>query len=318
MQHSDLEVSVAGSVARVAIVRPQTMNALRRETLEQLRAAVAEFGEMSSIRAMVLTGKDRSFSSGADLSDPMMGGDLPPQERGKSCAEVLDSLMHALIRDIRRAPFPVVAAVNGVAAGGGVGLALAADMVVAARSAKFVLTFTSKLGLVPDLGTSWQLAHHLGRARALGVVLTGQPITAEQAPGMGIDLVGRRGRRARGGSHAACREAGERTRSRRGRSAPAHRPRLQQRSRRPARPREGHAGKPGGRRGGAGGNGGVRPKAPAEVRYDRAAEGPSGLVTARGRGGVHGVIPRGAPAPHHDAGARKRGCSPYLTPASER
>ena len=116
----------------------------------------------------------------------MMGGDLPPQERGKSCAEVLDSLMHALIRDVRRAPFPVVAAVNGVAAGGGVGLALAADVVVAARSAKFVLTFTSKLGLVPDLGTSWQLAHHLGRARALGVVLTGRPITAEQAQEWGL------------------------------------------------------------------------------------------------------------------------------------
>lgn len=186
MQKSDLGVSVHGNVARVAIVRPQTTNALRRETFEQLRDTISDFAQKPEIRALVLTGTERSFCSGADLSDPMMGGHLSLEQRGAACSNVLDELMNPLIRDIRDAPFPVIAAVNGVAAGGGVGLAMTADIIIAARSARFVLTFTSKLGLVPDLGTSWQLAHRLGRARALGVTLTGEPISAEQALAWGM------------------------------------------------------------------------------------------------------------------------------------
>ncbi|RST85008.1 hypothetical protein EJC49_17675 [Aquibium carbonis] len=186
MQFSDLAVTDHGNVACVAIVRPETKNALRRETLEQLRAVIAGLSARQDVRAMVLTGCDNAFCSGADLSDPMMGGHLPPEQRGEACASVLDGLMHALIRDIRNAPFPVVVAVNGVAAGGGVGLALAGDIAIAARSARFVLTFTSRLGLVPDLGTSWQLARTLGRARALGVLLTGQPLSSGQALDWGL------------------------------------------------------------------------------------------------------------------------------------
>jgi 2-(1,2-epoxy-1,2-dihydrophenyl)acetyl-CoA isomerase len=186
MPKSDLDVSVHGNVGRIALARPKTMNALRRESFEQLRKTVAEFGRNPEIRALLLTGTDRSFCSGADLSDPMMGTQLPPDQRGAACASVLDGLMHPLIRDLRDAPFPVVAAVNGVAAGGGVGLALAADIVVAARSARFVVTFTAKLGLVPDLGTSWQMAQRLGRARTLGIALTGDPISAEQALEWGL------------------------------------------------------------------------------------------------------------------------------------
>jgi 2-(1,2-epoxy-1,2-dihydrophenyl)acetyl-CoA isomerase len=186
MQFSDLAVTDHGNVACVAIVRPETKNALRRETLEQLRTAIAALSARQDVRAMVLTGCETGFCSGADLSDPMMGSHLPPEQRGEACASVLDGLMHALIRDVRNAPFPVVVAVNGVAAGGGVGLALAGDITIAARSARFVLTFTSKLGLVPDLGTSWQLARTLGRARALGVLLTGQPLSSQQALDWGL------------------------------------------------------------------------------------------------------------------------------------
>ncbi|MGX1305435.1 2-(1,2-epoxy-1,2-dihydrophenyl)acetyl-CoA isomerase [Amorphus suaedae] len=186
MDQGDLEISVRDGVGVVAIARPETKNALRRRTFEELRAAIAGFVETDDVRAMVLTGTEGTFSSGADLSDPMMGNHLPPEKRGAACAEVLDSLMHALIRDIRNAPFPIVTAVNGIAAGGGVGLALAGDVTIAARSAGFLLTFTSKLGLVPDLGTSWQLAHHLGRARALGVALLGERISAEKAAGLGM------------------------------------------------------------------------------------------------------------------------------------
>lgn len=186
MLKSDLDVSVHGNVGHIALARPKTMNALRRETFEQLRETIAEFARNADIRTLVLSGTERSFCSGADLSDPMMGTHLPPDQRGAACAAVLDRLMHALIRDLRDAPFPVVAAVNGVAAGGGVGLALAADLVVAAQSARFVLTFTAKLGLIPDLGTSWQMAQRLGRARTLGIALTGEPISAEQALQWGL------------------------------------------------------------------------------------------------------------------------------------
>ena len=186
MKYSDLTVTDHGNVACVAIVRPETRNALRRETFEQLRAAISGLSARPDVRAMVLTGCDRSFCSGADLSDPMMGSHLPPEQRGEACAAVLDGLMHALVRDLNDAPFPVVVAINGVAAGGGVGLALAGDIAIAARSARVVLPFTSKLGLVPDLGTSWHRARTLGRPRALGVLLTGEPITAEQALDWGL------------------------------------------------------------------------------------------------------------------------------------
>ena len=181
MTSEDISVDVTDRVARIVINRPQAMNALRRETFVAMRAAFVELASDRNVRAAIVSGSGRAFCAGADLSDPMMGNDLPAEERPAACRQTLDSLMNALIREIRNAPFPVVSAVNGVAAGGGVGLALAADMVVAARSARFLVTFTPKLGLVPDLGTSWHLARHLGRARALGLALTGEPLSADDA-----------------------------------------------------------------------------------------------------------------------------------------
>lgn len=183
---SDIEINIAGSVAQLRLNRPETLNALRRETFEALTEAIASLGADKNIRALVLTGSGRAFCAGADLSDPMMGSNLPREEQPAACAQVLDGLMNRAIRAIRNAPFATVAAVNGIAAGGGVGLALAADIVVAARSARFVQTFTPKLALVPDLGSTWHMARHLGRARALGFVLTGEPIDGEKAAALGL------------------------------------------------------------------------------------------------------------------------------------
>lgn len=183
---SDIAVERSGGVARIAIERPQTMNALRETTFRELTAALADLAADPSVRALMLTGSGRAFSSGADLSDPMMGGHLPAEQRGEACRTTIGGLMNPLVQLLRDAPFPTVAAVNGVAAGGGVGLALACDMVLAARSAKFILTFTPKLGLVPDLGSTWHLAHHLGRARAMGIMLTGETIPAERAVELGL------------------------------------------------------------------------------------------------------------------------------------
>lgn len=186
MMTDDIHISRIGAVGRIAINRPQTMNALRESTFRGLQSAVAELAADPSVRALLLAGTGRAFCSGADLSDPMMGTNLPADQRPDACRQTLDTIMNAAIRAIRTAPVPTVTAVNGVAAGGGVGLALTADMVIAARSARFVVAFTPKLGLIPDLGTSWHLARHLGRARALGVVLSGEAIDAEAAARMGL------------------------------------------------------------------------------------------------------------------------------------
>jgi 2-(1,2-epoxy-1,2-dihydrophenyl)acetyl-CoA isomerase len=183
---ADIAVERTGGVARISVERPQTMNALRESTFRELSTALSELSADESVRALVLTGSGRAFCSGADLSDPMMGGHLPPEERGEACRATIGGLMNPLMQALRDAPFPTVAAVNGVAAGGGVGLALACDMVLAARSAKFILTFTPKLGLVPDLGSTWHLARHLGRARAMGIMLTGETIVAERAVELGL------------------------------------------------------------------------------------------------------------------------------------
>lgn len=183
---SDIETTVAESVATIRLNRPDTLNSLRWETFEAITQTISDLSARTDVRALVLTGSGRAFSSGADLSDPMMGAHLPKDEQPAACAAVLDGLMNRTIRMIRDAPFPTVAAVNGIAAGGGVGLALAADMVIAARSARFMLTFTPKLGLTPDLGATWHLARHLGRARALGLVLTGEPLDGERAASLGL------------------------------------------------------------------------------------------------------------------------------------
>lgn len=183
----DINIAMRGNnVAYVTITRPEKMNALRSSTFSALRAALAGFAENPSVRALVITGSGGAFCSGADLSDPMMGGQLARDQRPAACTATLGGLMNALIRDLRNAPFPTVAAVNGVAAGGGVGLALTADIVIAAASARFILSFTPKLGLVPDLGSSWHLARHIGRARALALALTGEPIEASRAEEMGL------------------------------------------------------------------------------------------------------------------------------------
>lgn len=175
-----------GPVRLLRIDRAEAMNALTREMLEGLREGIARAGKDETIRAILLVSTGRAFSVGADLNDPMMGFDLPPEKRADACRETLGGLMNGLIRDIASCPVPVITAVNGICAGGGVGLALAADMVVAAQSAKFLIGFVPVLGLTPDLGTTWQLTRKLGRSRALGLAMTGRDIPAEDAERWGL------------------------------------------------------------------------------------------------------------------------------------
>lgn len=172
-----------GDVAVLKLNIPQRLNPLAMPLQERLRAELATLAADRSVRALVITGEGKAFCVGADLSSmqPASG-----QSLGEQTAQAMEALSNRLIQDIRELPFPVVSAVNGPCAGAGVGLALAADVVVAARSAYFYLPFMPRLGIVPDLGTTWFLERFVGRARAVGLSLLGDRLSAEQAQQWGL------------------------------------------------------------------------------------------------------------------------------------
>lgn len=170
-------VERAGTVARITLNRPDKLNAFTEELHQELFAALGE-AEAQGARAVLLTGAGRGFCAGQDLNQ------RKPGEVFDSTA-TLKRLYNPLIRRIRALPMPVVCAVNGVAAGAGVSLALACDVVLAARSATFLQAF-ARLGLVPDSGATWMLPRLIGDARARGLALLAEKITAEQALSWGL------------------------------------------------------------------------------------------------------------------------------------
>jgi len=164
----------------VTLNRPQRLNAFNDDMHAALRAALDEAEADPTCGALLLTGAGRGFCAGQDLSDRMPGSG-PPRDLGRS----LDTLYNPLVRRLHALPFPVVAAVNGAAAGAGASLALHCDIVLAARSAKFVQAF-AKLGLVPDAGGTWLLPRLVGAARARGLALLAEPLAAETAAEWGM------------------------------------------------------------------------------------------------------------------------------------
>ena len=174
-EHIRLEISPA-AVATITIARPDKLNALSSQTLDELRAAV-EAAPGRGARCLLLTGEGRGFSSGADLAS---GGGLPDD-----VGAALEKHFNPLIEAIFAAPVPVVAAVNGAAAGAGCSLALAADIVIACRSAYFLQAFIN-IGLIPDAGATWLLPRLAGRARAMEMMMLGERIPAEQARDWGL------------------------------------------------------------------------------------------------------------------------------------
>ncbi|MBV8686526.1 MAG: enoyl-CoA hydratase/isomerase family protein [Alphaproteobacteria bacterium] len=174
-EHVRLEMSPA-QVATLTLARPDRLNALSGQTVDELRAAVEETGR-SGARCLLLTGEGRGFSSGADLAS---GGGLP-EDAGAALEKHFNPLVEALFA----LPIPVVAAVNGPAAGAGCSLALAADIVIAARSAYFLQAFVN-IGLIPDAGATWLLPRLAGRARAMEMMMLGERIRAEQAQAWGL------------------------------------------------------------------------------------------------------------------------------------
>jgi len=174
-EHIRLNVSPA-AVATVTLARPERLNAMNAQTVDELRAAVAEV-RTSGARCLLLTGEGRAFSSGADLAG---GGGLP-----EDAGEALETHFNPLIEALFDLPIPAVAAVNGACAGAGCSLALAADMVIAARSAYFLQAFVN-IGLIPDAGATWLLPRLAGRARAMEMMMLGERIPAEQAQSWGM------------------------------------------------------------------------------------------------------------------------------------
>lgn len=178
----DVAILVLANAKRLNPMGQPLQNALR----ERLRALAAD----RSVRALVITADGRGFCVGADLSamNNALGGDAAADTRtlGDKTADTMHAASNRLISDIRRLTFPVVSAINGACAGAGVGLALSADIVVAARSAYFYLPFMVKLGIVPDLGTTWFLERLVGRGRATALTLLGEKLPAEKAVEWGI------------------------------------------------------------------------------------------------------------------------------------
>jgi 2-(1,2-epoxy-1,2-dihydrophenyl)acetyl-CoA isomerase len=174
-EHVRLELSQA-AVATLTIARPERLNALSGQTVDELRSAVGE-AERSGARCLLLTGEGRGFSAGADLAG---AGGLP-----EDAGAALDKHFNPLVEALFALPIPVVAAVNGPCAGAGCSLALAADIVIAGRSAYFLQAFVN-IGLIPDAGATWLLPRLAGRARALEMMMLAERVPAEQALAWGM------------------------------------------------------------------------------------------------------------------------------------
>ena len=174
-----VHIDASTHVATLTLNRPEKLNSFTRTMHEKLSKALDQI-EASTARALVITGAGRGFCAGQDLADL----DFTPGAM-TDLGELIDQYFNPLVRRLQALPLPVIAAVNGIAAGAGANLAMACDLIVAARSASFVQAFV-KIGLVPDSGGTWLLPRRIGEARALGLALTGDKLGAEQAEAWGL------------------------------------------------------------------------------------------------------------------------------------
>lgn len=178
-------VSRDGAVATITLNRPQALNSLNKTLIDALRHALKVLRLDDAVRAVILTGAGRGFCAGADLANAGFN-DGTKRSVGEGISHSMEIAYNPLVRDLHAFPKPIVVAVNGIAAGGGVGLALSGDIVLAARSASFVQVFGPRLGLVPDMGSTWYLPHLVGRSRARALALLGDRLPAEKAAEWGL------------------------------------------------------------------------------------------------------------------------------------
>ncbi|WP_115193963.1 2-(1,2-epoxy-1,2-dihydrophenyl)acetyl-CoA isomerase PaaG [Raoultella terrigena] len=173
--------TVEQGVMTITLNRPDRLNSFNDLMHQQLAESLTQAERDDSVRCLLITGAGRGFCAGQDLNDRNVDPSGPAPDLGLS----VERFYNPLVRRLAVLPKPVIAAVNGVAAGAGATLALGCDMVLAARSASFVMAF-SRLGLVPDCGGSWFLPRVAGRARAMGLALLGEKLSAEQAAQWGM------------------------------------------------------------------------------------------------------------------------------------
>lgn len=175
--YDSIALDKADGIARITLNRPERLNSFTRAMHGELRDAL---DNLVDARVVILTGAGRGFCAGQDLNDRAVA----PGE-AVDLGETVEESWNPLIRKLASLPQPVIARVNGVAAGAGANIALACDIVIAANSAKFIQSF-SALGLIPDSGGSWHLPRLVGQARALGLALTGEPLPAAKAADWGL------------------------------------------------------------------------------------------------------------------------------------
>jgi 2-(1,2-epoxy-1,2-dihydrophenyl)acetyl-CoA isomerase len=180
MDYETILLEIANGAARLTLNRPDRLNSFTVQMHDEVSRAL-EAVTKSDARVFVLTGAGRGFCAGQDLSDRAVA----PGGEGVDLGESLEKRYNPLIRKLTSLEMPVVCAVNGVAAGAGANIALACDIVIAAKSAKFIQSFAN-IGLIPDSGGTWTLPRLAGQARAMGLALTGEPLTAERAEAWGI------------------------------------------------------------------------------------------------------------------------------------
>ena len=183
MEYNNILFSVENGIARLTLNRPDKLNSFTGEMHAELRHALDTIQADASVRLLVLSGAGRAFCAGQDLADPDMAAQ--PDGRLPDIGNVVERNYKPLVLRLQNLRVPTIAAVNGIAAGAGASVALACDLVLAARSASFLQAF-SKIGLVPDTGGTWFLPQRVGMARAMGLALLADKLPADKAADWGL------------------------------------------------------------------------------------------------------------------------------------
>ena len=181
MNYQHILYAVEGGVARLTLNRPERLNSFNDAMHAEVRDVLSRVKASNDARALLLTGAGRGFCAGQDLGDRAVAPGAEPVDLGAS----IERNYKPLVLGLRALPLPVVCAVNGVAAGAGANIALACDIVIAAKSASFIQAF-SKIGLIPDSGGTYFLPRLVGSARAMGLAMLGDKLSAEQAAAWGL------------------------------------------------------------------------------------------------------------------------------------
>lgn len=181
MNYENIKFQIAGGIAVLTLNRPDKLNSFTQAMHLEVRAALDAVQADKAVRVLMLTGAGRGFCAGQDLSDRA----VEPGAAGVDLGESVEKFYAPLVQTLRSLPMPVICAVNGVAAGAGANIALACDIVLAAKSASFVEAFC-KLGLIPDSGGTWHLPRLIGHARATGLAMLGEKLSAETAERWGL------------------------------------------------------------------------------------------------------------------------------------